>query len=174
MRLTKEDERRVGEILASYRGNERVRALTKYPHHGRVTTYEHVSHVTEVCYLMNRRWHLRADERVLVTAAFLHDFYLYDWHEKDATHRWHAFRHPATACRNAVETFQIGRKEQRIIRTHMWPLTLTRVPTSREAWILTVADKYCAVVELIRDRRERRQGRQQSHTQKPARERRRR
>lgn len=168
MRLTKEDERRLGEILAPYREHELVQALQRYPHHGQVTTYTHVSHVTEACYLMNKRWHLHADEQVLVAAAFLHDFYLYDWHEKDATHRWHAFRHPTTACRNAVETFQIGTREQRIIRTHMWPLVPYRVPTSREAWLLTIADKYCAVKELIQDRRERWQSRQQNRTQKSA------
>lgn len=156
MRLTKEDERRLGEVLAPYREHEKIQLLKKHPHHGRVTTYEHVSHVTRVCYLMNRRWHLGANEEILLTAAFLHDFYLYDWHEKDASHRRHAFTHPATACRNAEETFRIGAKEQKIIRAHMWPLTLTKVPASREAWIVSLADKYCAVVELIRDRRQRR------------------
>lgn len=156
MRLTREEERYIAGILVAYQKNEQMQLLKKYPHHGKVTIYEHVSHVTRVCYWMNKHWHLRADEQVLLVAAFLHDFYLYDWHIKDASHRGHAFTHPTVACKNAVKTFQIGPREQRIIRVHMWPLTLHRIPTSREAWIVSLADKYCAIVELVNDRLQRR------------------
>lgn len=149
MRLSREEEQSVAEILIPYQENEQIQSLKKYIHHGNITTYEHCGHVTKVCCWMNRRLHLHADEQVLIVAAFLHDFYLYDWHEKDASHRLHGFFHPDVACRNAVETFQIGPEEQRVIRTHMWPLTLRRIPASREAWIVSLADKYCSVVEIL-------------------------
>lgn len=151
--LSEQEERRVAGILAPYLENKRIQQLKKYPHHGKVTTYEHCNHVAKACYWANRHWHLRADERMLVTTGFLHDFYLYDWHKKDAAHRWHMFRHPAVAAKNATEDFRISAKEQRIIKTHMWPVTPLKLPTSREAWIVSLADKYCTVVELMHNRR---------------------
>ena len=43
----------------------------------------------------------------------------------------------------------ITKKEQSIISSHMWPLTFRHVPTCREAIIVCLADKYCAVVESM-------------------------
>ena len=37
----------------------------------------------------------------------------------------------------------------KIIRTHMWPLTITKVPTSREAFLVCMADKLMATKEVI-------------------------
>ena len=50
---------------------------------------------------------------------------------------------------NARNYFQITKKEQNIIRSHMWPLTFRHMPTCREAVIVCLADKYCAVVESM-------------------------
>ena len=61
----------------------------------------------------------------------------------------HGFSHPGYACVNAKRVFSITRKEQSIIASHMWPLTFRHVPTCREAIIVCLADKYCAVVESM-------------------------
>ena len=50
---------------------------------------------------------------------------------------------------NARNYFQITQKEQNIIQSHMWPLTFRHMPTCREAVIVCLADKYCAVVESM-------------------------
>ena len=50
---------------------------------------------------------------------------------------------------NAQRVFHITKKEQSIISCHMWPLTFRHVPTCREAVIVCLADKYCAVVESM-------------------------
>ena len=56
---------------------------------------------------------------------------------------------PGSACVNAERCFAITRKEQNIISSHMWPLTFRHVPTCREAVIVCLADKYCAVLESV-------------------------
>jgi hypothetical protein len=55
----------------------------------------------------------------------------------------------AQGRKHASEVFHVGKKEQDIIRTHMWPLTLHTVPRSREAVIVCMADKWCSLQETI-------------------------
>ena len=137
------------QMLDGLKNHQAVQKMKCYIQHGNVSTYEHCENVAELSYRLNRRFHLHADEKALLTGAMLHDFYLYDWHEHDRSHALHGFRHPERAVRNAVHYFHIGAKEQQIIRSHMWPLTLTCFPACREAWIVCLADKCCAVAETF-------------------------
>jgi len=141
------------QLIRLFKEHEQVQQMKEYIQHGRISIYEHVVRVTKCCLIMNRRFSLGADERVLVAAAFLHDFYLYDWHEDDDSHKWHGFYHPEKARQNAVRYFQIGEHEQEIIASHMWPLTLRKLPRSREAWILCLADKYVSTQETLFSRK---------------------
>ncbi len=146
-------------ILEKYDCNPEVQRMRTFIQHGSVTTYQHCKNVVLVSFWLNRRLHLGADETELAVGAFLHDFYLYDWHETSTFHgmhrlfEMHGFSHPASACLNAKKVFQITPKEQAIIRSHMWPLTFRHVPTCREAVIVCLADKYCAIVESMFQRR---------------------
>jgi hypothetical protein len=87
-----------------------------------------------------------------VRGALLHDYFLYDWHEKDGGHRLHGFRHPAFALYNASKDFSLNRKERNIIARHMFPLTVLP-PRCLEAWIVCFVDKYCAFSETMGDGR---------------------
>ena len=40
-------------------------------------------------------------------------------------------------------------REKDIIKKHMWPLTISAVPMCREAWIVTMADKWCSLMETF-------------------------
>lgn len=95
---------------------------------------------------------IRSDERALVRGALLHDYFLYDWHrhtEFKGIRNLHGFRHPQIALENAKREYRLSRKEEEIIKKHMWPLTAVP-PQCREAWIVTAADKYCSLLETLR------------------------
>lgn len=148
MYLSESDRKRIQKILSIYLTHEEVQSMKQYVQHGSTSTYEHCMNVVRLSYWLNRRFHLKADERSLLTGALLHDFYLYDWHEKSDWHRLHGFYHPARACRNAKKVFRINDLEADIIENHMWPLTLRHIPKSREAAIVCLADKCCSLAEV--------------------------
>ena len=148
-RREKED-RIIDHLLKDIKDHERVREMKKYKQHGRITTYDHCENVAKLCYRINRRLHLNADEKVLVKAGMLHDFFLYDWHkDEDGTHPWHGYHHADKALENADRYFDMDDREKSAIWSHMWPLNITRLPRSKEAWIVCVADKMISCVETL-------------------------
>ena len=91
----------------------------------------------------------------------LHDFYLYDWHHKDnGEHDWHGYIHADIASKNAKEYLHADKKVQEIIKSHMWPLNLTKVPKSKEAWIVCVADKCISLKETLGERKKKSPGKE--------------
>ncbi|MGI6529719.1 MAG: putative ABC transporter permease [Clostridia bacterium] len=143
-------EQRFEELVREYFEHEIVLQMDKYIQHGNTTTLEHCENVAWISYLINQKLNLNADEKALVEAAILHDLFLYDWHEEDSERKLHGFHHAEIACNNAVKYFNISEKERHAIRSHMWPLNITRIPKNKEALIICIADKYCALVETIR------------------------
>lgn len=119
--------------------------------HGAVTTYEHSIAVACLSVKIADRLHLwhHVNLRSLVRAALLHDYFLYDWHEKDnGSHRLHGFRHPYTAERNARADFELDDIVSNSIRTHMFPLTPIP-PKYLEGVIVNIADTLCAIRETL-------------------------
>ena len=147
MQLSETEREQLYEIVEKYDHHPEVQRMREYIQHGSVTTYQHCKNVALVSFWLNRRLHLHADETSLAVGALLHDFYLYDWHEKSTWHRWHGFSHPSRAWKNARRHFPMGAKEENIIRSHMWPLIPWQIPKSREAVIVCLADKCCSLYE---------------------------
>ena len=117
--------------------------------HGSTTIYRHSVHVAYVSLFLMEKWQFPMDEASLVKGALLHDYFLYDWHENDASHRLHGFRHPGTALRNATRDYALNQREKNTIARHMFPLTPIP-PQCREAWLVCLADKWCAMEETLR------------------------
>ena len=155
--LTPAQEARMYEILRGIADDPHALEMQQFIQHGTVTTYEHCLRVTRIAYWLNLHWHCHADEVSLVRGAFLHDFYLYDWHHcKDITH-WHGFKHPQAALYNAETVFDLNDTEKDCIRCHMWPLTVTAVPHTREAVLVGTADKISSGWETVMERRAKRE-----------------
>ncbi len=125
-----------------------VRKLQKIPQHEGNNTLNHSIDVAKVSFSLAERLHIHIDEKTLATGAILHDYYLYDIKERGYSDYFHGRNHPETALRNAEEKFELSDKEKNIIRGHMWPLTLFHPPKSKEAWLVSIADKYCAIKEM--------------------------
>ena len=119
MKLSNAEMQEIDTILEKYCNTKEALSMKNFCQHGSVSTYKHVMYVTRVCYYLNKHFGLGADVKSLVVGAFLHDFYLYDWHEKDDSHKWHGFSHAHTALLNADARFALTDKERDIIAHHM-------------------------------------------------------
>ena len=117
--------------------------------HGSTSVYAHSLAVAYFSLWLAERMKVRCHRRDLMKGALLHDYFLYDWHKPDPSHRLHGFTHPGQACKNAVRDYQVNPRIQNIISRHMFPLVPVP-PTCREAWIVCLADKTCALAETLK------------------------
>jgi uncharacterized protein len=120
----------------------------QYIQHGKTSVYKHSVSVAYASCVIAARLNLKVDVREMVRGALLHDYFLYDWHVKDKSHRLHGFTHPKKSLANAMTDFQLSSTEQDIIVKHMFPLTVVP-PVHKEGWIVTFADKYCSLRETF-------------------------
>lgn len=123
--------------------------------HGTMSVHAHVISVAHASLAMAGRLErlgVRIDRASLIRGALLHDYFLYDWHDPDPSHRLHGFTHPFAALARAEEDFDdLTERERNIISRHMFPL-VPIPPTCREAWLVCLADKACALHETIAGR----------------------
>ena len=119
--------------------------------HGDMTVNQHCLNVAKLSIAISDKLHIRCQKEEMIRGALLHDYFLYDWHIGDARkpHNLHGFYHPGIALKNASRDYDLTPRERDIIEKHMWPLTLTKVPRCREAWIVTTADKWCSFLETV-------------------------
>ncbi|MBQ6042017.1 MAG: HD domain-containing protein [Oscillospiraceae bacterium] len=113
------------------------------------SVYEHSVAVTVECLRIADQFDIAVDRRSLIRGALLHDYFLYDWHSRPKEHRPHGFTHAKTALGNAERDFQINPIEAEMIRCHMFPMNILRVPHHRESIILCLADKTVASKETL-------------------------
>lgn len=132
--------------------NEKVQKMEDFIQHGSISTYEHCNRVAFYSYMVAKKLRISVDYRTLLLGAFLHDFYLYDWHISASEYDGlHGFRHPQIASKNAKKEFDLTYKQIQIIESHMWPLTITKIPKSKEAIIVCMVDKYSATIEVLEE-----------------------
>jgi len=119
--------------------------------HGNTSVREHEISVALTSVAIARRLPFKFSYRSLVRGSLLHDFFLYDWHDKDKNVDNHALNHASYALENAANNYAINPIEADMIRKHMFPLNLTP-PKYRETLILTLSDKICTIRETFNRR----------------------
>ncbi len=147
-RLASSDCRLLKKQLADLELHTRLDRLKNYIQHGDTSCYMHSLAVAYVSFFIARRLHLHCHITSLLIGALLHDYFLYDWHERNQSVRWHGFRHPGIALKNANRDWQLDKLESDIIKHHMFPLTPVP-PTHTESVIVCIADKLCSTYEVF-------------------------
>ena len=133
--------------------SDEARRMKEYTQHGDTSVFEHTVSVAKhsllIAMSIEKIFRKKVDRRSLVRGALLHDYFLYDWHEKRKGHNIHGFTHPGKALENARRDFEINDVEADVIKKHMFPLTI--IPPKRlESFIVCVADKWCAICETFK------------------------
>ena len=140
--------------LETLEKNPRIQNLKQFPQHKTNTTFQHCHNVAVFSFYLGQRLGWDVDLDSLLLGAMLHDYYLYDARNCELSHYRHSVQHPKTAAANAGKYFALNRKTKNIIRSHMWPMPFCERPRSREAVLVSIADKYCAYQEMRKGIRE--------------------
>ncbi len=147
----KQLRRQIRESGADILESTNFQSTREHIQHGTVTVNAHCINVAKHSLMLADKLKIRINQRELIRGALLHDYFLYDWHDKDHINplKLHGFFHPGRALQNATRDFDLTDREKDIIRKHMWPMTVIP-PMCREAWIVTVADKWVSLLETLR------------------------
>jgi len=158
LRKRHEQKRKLYMLLKEHASDilesENFRSTRNHIQHGTIPVQRHCIDVAWQSFVISKALGIPCSERELIRGALLHDYFLYDWHNKDREdyQMLHGFYHPGIALKNASREYDLTMREKEIIRKHMWPLTVVP-PLCREAWIVSTADKYCSLLETLKIRR---------------------
>ena len=148
MKITNEEKERLEDIYQSLKNDEKVAKMKEVPMHRGSNCFLHSFRVAK--YAVHRGLkHKHVDLEVILYAAILHDYYLYDWRKDKSKKRHHGSRHPYIASELAKKDFDINDKVAKVIRSHMWPINIKEFPSTREAKILSFSDKHIAIREAL-------------------------
>jgi uncharacterized protein len=132
--------------------DDTVRKMDEITHHLNQSCMDHSLFVSYVSYLVCRKF--KWDSISAARAGLLHDLFLYDWKNGDEHEGLHGVTHPKVAYKNAEQLCRdkegennLSELEKDIILKHMWPLS-PKKPSYKESFVVCMADKVCALLEL--------------------------
>lgn len=134
------------ETIEDILEHDKIYEMKNYIQHRTTNCFEHCLYVSFISYAISNSV---SSKSIAETArgAMLHDFFLYDWHITKHE-KMHAFAHGRIALENSENYFELTEREKEIILKHMWPVT-PRFPRYFSTYVVTIADKYCAVMEFF-------------------------
>ena len=100
--------------------------LTKgFIQHGKISVYSHCFSVAVMSIRIANFLDIKVDKKALIRGALLHDYFLYDWHDKPYSDL-HGYRHPARAAEKEVARAAAEAEKKRlglyVLRTRFVPL----------------------------------------------------
>ena len=130
----------VNDIL----NNKEFMKIRGIEHHG-ISRYDHSLKVSYYSYKIAKALHLDYEQTAI--GGLLHDFFLSPENRTQKDRLKSVFTHPKAAVEMAKSQFELTRKEEDMIRSHMFPINLS-VPKYAESWIISMVDKCVATNEF--------------------------
>lgn len=131
-------------IVNNILDNDEFSKIKRIEHHG-ISRYDHSLKVSYYSYKIAKVLHL--DYEQTAVGGLLHDFFLSPENRTQKERLKSVFTHPKQAVAMARTQFELTKKEEDMIRTHMFPINLS-VPKYAESWIVSLVDKCVATNEF--------------------------
>ena len=152
MEILEERRKELEEIYQSFLHDEKIAKMKEISMHRGSNCYIHSFKVAKLAIKRALR-HKRGDLYVILVGSILHDYYLYDWRVDRSRMKKHMSSHPYTAANNAMRDFHISDKVKKVIESHMWPVNISEFPKTKEARIISNADKAIYLREIVCSKR---------------------
>ena len=132
------------KIVENILENKEFNKLKLIEHHG-ISRFDHALKVSYYSYKIAKAMGL--DYEGTARGGLLHDFFLSHEHRSKKDRFISTFTHPSKALETAKTHFMLSRKEEDMIRSHMFPINIS-IPKYLESWIISSVDKLVAVSEF--------------------------
>ena len=97
-KLSENEEAYFYSVVNEVNKNSRLIQSKAFCQHGSTSVYAHSLKVAYASYQVAVGWGLPVSYYELIRGALLHDYFLYDWHNREHEHkRPHGFYHPRAA-----------------------------------------------------------------------------
>lgn len=126
--------------------HEKIQKLDEHTQHCDTSRLQHCINVSYYAFRLS--YVLGLDYKSTTRAGLLHDLYFYNWRTNHKKRTYHADWHPRVALDNARKITSLNAIEEDAILKHMWPCTPIP-PKYKESFVVTAADKICAVLEIV-------------------------
>ena len=152
MNINEDERARLEEIYQAFLHDERILRMKEISMHRGSNCYIHSFKVAKLAIKRALR-HKKGNLYTILIGAILHDYYLYDWRVDTSKMRHHLSKHPYIAAENAERDFGIYTPIKEAIQSHMWPVNLKDFPKTKEARIISNADKTIYLKEIVCSKR---------------------
>ena len=134
--------------------SEEMKKAFEQTHHQWSTVGEHTFRVAfssvMICYAL-RKLNIKVSIPAVVIGALCHDLGILGRNEKFSSARECSIEHPKESVEVARGLVSdMPDKTEDIIERHMWPIGESEAPNSIEGVVVSVADKYSAVKDLVK------------------------
>lgn len=152
MNISEEEKKQLEDLYQSFLHDEKILKMKDISMHRGSNCYIHSFKVAKLAIKRALR-HKKANLYIILIGSILHDYYLYDWRIDKSKMRKHLSSHPYIAVENAERDFDIDEPIKRVIQSHMWPVNFKDFPKTKEARIISNADKTIYLKEIVCSKR---------------------